>query len=121
MLLAGVYGMARVEYVRNVRFGGNMRRSIERRIVRFATRLSRAWENVSLFVRRDVYARSLHVLTYLALLAVRYTERKLASFAQRVRRMRKPREKEPYVSRLRMVTHERRVRTEFDDDSDSDV
>ncbi len=116
MLLAGVYGMARFEQKRNMRFGGIVRRSMERRTARFLFRVAERKDEVFLFVRRDIWARSLHLLTYLALLVVRFVERKLASFAQRVRRMRKPVSKEPYVSRLRMVAHERRVRTEYDDD-----
>ena len=119
MLLAGVYGMARVEQVRNVRFGGNARRSIERRTARVMFAVAQVADDLRLVVRRDVCARSLHLLTYLALLVVRYVERKLASFAQRVRRMRKPAKKEPYVSRLRMVARERHVRTEFDDENDA--
>ena len=116
MLLAGVYGMARFEQKRNMRFGGIVRRSMERRTARFLFRVAQCKDDVFLFVRRDIWARSLHLLTYLALLVVRFVERKLALFAQRVRRMRKPVSKEPYVSRLRMVAHERRVRTEYDDD-----
>lgn len=118
MLLVGVYGMARFEMKRTMRLGGNARRLMERRTARFLTRTVQHKNSVLLFVRRDIWARSLHVLTYLALLLVRFVERKLASFAQHLRRMRKPVTREPYVSRLRMVSHERRMRTEFDDDEE---
>ena len=77
ILCVAVVVMARIELQKGVRMGGNTRRMIERALLRVMHVFSDASARMCRFVHKDIFVKGLHGVSYLALLTVRYAEKKL--------------------------------------------
>ena len=77
---------------REHRYARAIRRALDRYAASLLSALHRVARFVFRFTRSDVLMRGLHVVTYGALLCVRYTERKLVSLVRMLRRFRREQE-----------------------------
>ncbi|MBP9759828.1 MAG: hypothetical protein KBD24_00480 [Candidatus Pacebacteria bacterium] len=106
ILFTGLMILTRFELVRGVRIGGNVRRRIDRRLIHWLRVLQYTGRFVVDFLNRDVLIKSLHIASYVALLLVRYTERRLVQLTVFFRSFRK-RKSDTRRSILHSITREK--------------
>lgn len=97
-VFVSIMGMAYMEAVRGVRYGGNWRRALDRRLSKMARGTHDMLFATVDFFKRDVFARTLHILSYLALTFVQYTEQRLVRVTVFFRSFRKHRHQQPTKS-----------------------
>lgn len=83
--------LARYEFSHGVRLGGTIRRRVDRRLVHLGRGARGLAEYTVEFVKRDLVAQALHIVSYVALLSVRWIERKLVRVNELLRLFRKGR------------------------------
>ena len=73
------------ERKQNIRYAPGLRRSLDTIAVRIVDALQHGWATSTRYLERNVLLKGLHMVTYVALVQVRFTERKLVQLSHRIR------------------------------------
>jgi hypothetical protein len=106
-MLVGLLTLRHVERVRGERYVHRLRRALDRRCVRTGATMVHSTHRVLEYLHRDVVLKALHFISYVALLSVRWVERKLVTITEFLRSFRKPRSKDGGKGHWQHVVHTR--------------
>jgi hypothetical protein len=105
-LLCLVIGLRRLEVWRGTRFAERFRISLDRLTLSSTRRAAGLALHILEFIHKDVVLRTLHLGSYIALLSVRFVERRLARVTEFLRALGKKRRSRGTKPRLHGIDRE---------------
>ena len=89
VLLGAVFALVMRERATGVRYAPEMREKLDRVTVEAGATIQRGWKHSLHFLEHNVLLKGLHMVTYIALVQVRFAERKLMQLSQKLRSFRR--------------------------------
>jgi hypothetical protein len=87
-LLGALFALMLRERTNGVRYAPALREKLDRLTLDTVEKIKLSWKDSLHFLERNVLLKGLHMVTYIALVQVRFAERKLVQLSQKLRTFR---------------------------------
>ena len=89
VILGALFALMIRERAIGVRYASELREKLDRATVDAVAKIQQGWKNTLHFLEHNVLLKGLHMVTYIALVQVRFAERKLMQLSQKLRSFRR--------------------------------